>query len=531
MIDMILKLVFLAAAVMLVTAAVVFIVTKKLNAFWRGVGIGAFLIAGGCAAFLLITANTLYENTVFGFSYRIPKSWDGKYILVEYESSISFVHKETRAVYGEGTGLLFSVNRLFGEMTKEQAEDQPWPAHFVAAENGFTYVVSRPGDIQYPAWESGDKTIANNYLKLERSVDKVVNSVGVLSAVRLESLHSFPGTAVVTENTNIIFDFYDMTKTKVGKNTLVYVSYNQDTEYYYVQTSSAGEPPVHGYIEKSDVSFDFNDISKAKQCVVTNAKIYHFANDRDLLDKDFSGTVNIVRRNGDWICVRIKQADAWVKASDVSYELIPTDVNLKHSDLQRLADDDEEEWRVNSFAVARDFLFNTLGKTEGEIERGAEDGIASTVGRFTYTYIDPDGNRLDVPVYQPVKKDRSGIWVVDEAVVRTLQIENAISYEESLVPDNGVSRNITVTSGMGYYDPWLEAEPGLITPSLLLEFDFSEHEGKTLELAEYWAKDFEGNITPYIFIFEGERLLGRKAMWDEENAEAVRRMLEVFSEE
>ncbi|MDP4133642.1 MAG: hypothetical protein Q8882_06490 [Bacillota bacterium] len=121
--------------------------------------------------------NYIYKNKSLGFSIEIPKSWEGKYKIVEVDRGITVYQSGTVEKFGEGTGRLFSIELLEGTIEKDKAEDTPWPAHFLMHANGHTYVMNMPSDVQSPTWDGGDKALAAEYEKMFEDIDKIRESI------------------------------------------------------------------------------------------------------------------------------------------------------------------------------------------------------------------------------------------------------------------------------------------------------------------------------------------------------------------
>ncbi len=121
--------------------------------------------------------NYIYKNKSLGFSFEIPKSWEGKYEIVEVDRGITVYQSDIVEKFGEGTGRFFSIELLEGTIEKNKAEDTPWPTHFLMQANGYTYVMSMPSDVQSPIWDGGDKELAAEYEKMFKDIDKIRESI------------------------------------------------------------------------------------------------------------------------------------------------------------------------------------------------------------------------------------------------------------------------------------------------------------------------------------------------------------------
>lgn len=132
---------------------------------------------------MLVSCNTgkdMYTNAALGFSMEFPKEWSGKYLISEDGDSISVYHKEIKNAYDAGR--LFGIDRLDGIVEKEQAVDTPWPTRFVMHANDYTYIASFPSDVQHPIWEGGDRELSDDYLEMEKDIDRIIESIKAIDA-------------------------------------------------------------------------------------------------------------------------------------------------------------------------------------------------------------------------------------------------------------------------------------------------------------------------------------------------------------
>lgn len=102
-------------------------------------------------------------ETGLGINFRIPDSWEGRYVLVEAEDRLEFYAEK---IYGEGNGggLLTTVERQAGSLiTAEELAREPVSMTIVLQEKGWTYVRTLPSDVQYPP---DNKELADEYASL-----------------------------------------------------------------------------------------------------------------------------------------------------------------------------------------------------------------------------------------------------------------------------------------------------------------------------------------------------------------------------
>lgn len=120
---------------------------------------------------------TVYERRVLGFSLKFPEDWDGRYVVKESESSVSFFSKRVHDAY-PNFGRLFTIERMIGELvTEEDMQQAPVPGKIVARGNGYTYFVRFPSDVQYPP---DDEELSRDYLGMYEQVSEVCGTLSLL---------------------------------------------------------------------------------------------------------------------------------------------------------------------------------------------------------------------------------------------------------------------------------------------------------------------------------------------------------------
>lgn len=112
----------------------------------------------------------VYEN--LGLRMEAPGEWEGNCVIEEGENSIFVFGK---AIYESekfpGGGLLFSVERMTGELvTEEDMRQAPVRQRIILQGNGYTYIERMPSDVQYPP---GDEALSGEYKKLSEQVSDV----------------------------------------------------------------------------------------------------------------------------------------------------------------------------------------------------------------------------------------------------------------------------------------------------------------------------------------------------------------------
>ena len=101
------------------------------------------------------------------------------------------------------------------------------------------------------------------------------------------------------------------------KNNLVYVIYDENDDFYYVQLPVMNIPPIQGYILKNAVSFDKNLFDNANFGIAKSGIIYRSANEEDIYQENHTSVFYITKRQGEWAEVSLVGGDdgKWVKIS------------------------------------------------------------------------------------------------------------------------------------------------------------------------------------------------------------------------
>lgn len=116
----------------------------------------------------------IYENENLGFSIGFPKGWEDRYILEEIDNGITVISKRN----SEFGGLLFSIERLVGELiTEEDMEQAPSSEVIILQGNGYTYIVRYPSDMQYPP---DDVELSEEYELMSEQVPDICKSIDIL---------------------------------------------------------------------------------------------------------------------------------------------------------------------------------------------------------------------------------------------------------------------------------------------------------------------------------------------------------------
>ena len=120
-----------------------------------------------------------YRSDALGFSLKIPRHWDAKRRIEQWENIVYFQHSQIHEIY-DSAGLLFYIERIEGTLTQEEITD-PGNRSIAMYANGYTYVFGMPTDVQYPIWSDGDaelnKKLAEEYLDLAKDLEKIKKSI------------------------------------------------------------------------------------------------------------------------------------------------------------------------------------------------------------------------------------------------------------------------------------------------------------------------------------------------------------------
>lgn len=129
----------------------------------------------------------LYQNLDIGFTLEFPSSWEGKFIIKEYEidwlgrNSIELYHKATMDER-EDIGWLGSFGRTSGFYTADWPPVMAGWCPILEYKNGFTYYYQSPSDVQYSEDETGQPITdaAREYVEMREQLKEIMNSMIVL---------------------------------------------------------------------------------------------------------------------------------------------------------------------------------------------------------------------------------------------------------------------------------------------------------------------------------------------------------------
>lgn len=139
--------------------------------------------ASGILGGLASPADYQYRNASLGFTLTIPADWENQYAVEENAQGVTFLQTATYDKYGEGSGALFYIERLDGQLTQEQIAD-PGNRSIAMYANGYTYVLGTPTDVQYPIWvdrDEEDVAIAAQYEEMFADIEQIKASIAPYS--------------------------------------------------------------------------------------------------------------------------------------------------------------------------------------------------------------------------------------------------------------------------------------------------------------------------------------------------------------
>jgi hypothetical protein len=472
--------------------------------------------------------NITYFCNTFDCCFELPRSWENKYEIEEINANTAYVyHKAIRKEYGEGTGLLFYIEMLKGDKLTHEDITDPGNRSIASQGDGYTYVFGMPTDVQYPIWEGDNKALVDDYLKMSKDNDKIKKSI-----LRITANLTVSGTAIVTQDTDLLAEPSGTVVAQLEKNDLVYVIYDENDDFYYVQLPVMSIPPTEGYISKKVISFDKNLFDNANYGISKSGTIYKSANEKDIYTEGYRNIYEIgyknlyyiTKRQGEWAEINLEGGDdgKWVKISDISYELIPYNIDLAYIDMQKEVDNGRQLWRLNPLEVAQDYVFNTLKKSGGTFELTHSDDDGSMV-----TYTSDKNEDTVIHLHRPIKKDHGGIWVVDDNTIIMDNIRSVIPVNKQIAVNSGMGWNIRVTDKIDYKNNDYGEDFNLEQEAKKLGINIYDYVGHDLKVLIYGIETAEDSIredtySPYIFVFEGTNMIAYKDLKSMDNERIAR---------
>lgn len=122
-----------------------------------------------------------YVSEDMGFKIDFPKEWQKGHLVKENDNSLE-VYSRQIIKNSNFEGLIFSIDRRIGELvTEEDIEREPMPLRIVSQENGYTYVLRKPSDMQYPP---ENEELSECYRLFQTFIDDVVESFEIVEDIR-----------------------------------------------------------------------------------------------------------------------------------------------------------------------------------------------------------------------------------------------------------------------------------------------------------------------------------------------------------
>jgi hypothetical protein len=112
--------------------------------------------------------NIIYEDTNNNFTLKLPKSWDGKYDVVETESGIKFLNKANKL----GGGELFNIGIWSKEKWSAEGDELTKTIHIskIGEKGDKIFTVNTPTDVQYI---SDDDNKKKEYLSMSNDIENI----------------------------------------------------------------------------------------------------------------------------------------------------------------------------------------------------------------------------------------------------------------------------------------------------------------------------------------------------------------------
>lgn len=119
-----------------------------------------------------VAESIIYENTKYNFTLKFPKSWDGKYDVIEAESSIKSVGFFNKANKPSSGGQLFSIGIWPKEKWSTDGEELTKIIHIskIGETGDQIFTLSTPTDVQYSL---DDEKKKKEYLTMFNDIESI----------------------------------------------------------------------------------------------------------------------------------------------------------------------------------------------------------------------------------------------------------------------------------------------------------------------------------------------------------------------
>jgi len=118
-----------------------------------------------------------YISEDLGIGVEFPKEWQNGHLINETDNGIE-VYSRQIIKNSDFEGILFSIYRIVGELiTEEDMSRNPTPPKILGQGNGYTYVLIKPMDMQYPP---EDEELAESYQFLQSYMEEITDSFEII---------------------------------------------------------------------------------------------------------------------------------------------------------------------------------------------------------------------------------------------------------------------------------------------------------------------------------------------------------------
>lgn len=110
----------------------------------------------------------VYENQEYSFMIELPKTWKGKYEVVETDNNVTFFSKANRSVGGQ----LFTIGIWSTENWTKEGEELSKMIHIskIGEKGNNVYALSTPTDVQY---STDDEQNKKEYLTMFDDIESI----------------------------------------------------------------------------------------------------------------------------------------------------------------------------------------------------------------------------------------------------------------------------------------------------------------------------------------------------------------------
>lgn len=307
-----------------------------------------------------------------------------------------------------------------------------------------------------------------------------------------------PGdTVVLTRDVQISEDI------TAKKGDLVFVIYDEDN-IYHIQMPYLSHPATYGTVEKTAVSKAADKLAQANHASIQPlGNVY--ANKGDVKPQTYYSMrtpLMVLSREGAWTEVSFAAGvdNVWVKSKDIDPIIPSTQVDLDYLQLQRQVDGGEESWRLSPYAVINDYLASRPATKDIHIR---EDRLEPTSAN-TISYVDEG---FYISVYQPVKKDESGIWVISSADLKRGQMEDVLPEGTEVKVNSGMGWRINIDGDRVIYTSDSSQRWTVENFAKRLGINAKDYYGKDIDIMIFEYTAPKGD-TAYMFLFDDEQLIG-----------------------